>query len=53
MDLSLDPPAYSIELSTGVRETEGHRLKPARPEEYTSADPITADKEAAARALGE
>lgn len=53
VDLSLDPPAYSIELSTGVRETEGHRLEPARPEEYTSADPLTADKEAAARALGE
>lgn len=53
VDLSLVPPAYSIELETGVRETEGNRLRTFGTigEQAPSDDPATAAKEAAARAL--
>lgn len=57
VDHSLVPPAYSIELPTGMRETEAERLRPVVQEDKESelmrghADPTTAAKEAAARAL--
>ena len=63
VDLALIPPAYSIELPSGVRETEADRLRPLAPQGPGAekeeeeplmrghADAATAAKEAAARAL--
>ena len=63
VDLALIPPAYSIELPSGVRETEADRLRPLAPQGQGAekeeeeplmrghADAATAAKEAAARAL--